>query len=74
MSSLAPPLEAFFTQRLAHQRQASAHTVAAYRDCFRLLLEFLHRQTGKAPARLSIDDLNAEVIGAFLEHLRERAR
>lgn len=69
MSSLAPTLQAFFTQRLAHQRQASAHTMAAYRDCFRLLLEFLHRQTGKAPACLGIEDLNAEVIGAFLEHL-----
>ncbi len=69
MSSLAPTLQAFFTQRLAHQRQASAHTLAAYRDCFRLLLEFLHRQTGKAPARLGIEDLTAEVIGAFLEHL-----
>jgi integrase/recombinase XerD len=68
MTSLAP-LEAFFTQRLAHQRQASTHTLAAYRDCFRLLLEFLHRQTGKAPSRLGIEDLSSAVIGAFLQHL-----
>jgi len=69
MTSLAPTLEAFFGQRLAQQRQASGHTLAAYRDCFRLLLEFLHRQTGKAPSRLGIEDLSAAAIGAFLEYL-----
>jgi site-specific recombinase XerC len=69
MSSLAPTLQAFFTQRLAPQRQASAHSLAAYRDCFRLLLDFLQRQTGKAPSRLGTEDLSAAVIGAFLEHL-----
>ena len=69
MTSLAPTLEAFFGQRLARQRQASGHTVAAYRDCFRLLLEFLHQQTGTAPAHLGIEDLNAAAIGAFLEYL-----
>lgn len=74
MSSLAPTLEAFFTQRLAQQRQASPHTVAAYRDCFRLLFEFLHRQTGKAPAELGIEDLTADAVGTFLEYLEaERA-
>jgi site-specific recombinase XerC len=40
MSSLAPTLEAFFTERLIVQRQASPRTVAAYRDTFRLLLGF----------------------------------
>ena len=37
MTALAPTLEAFFTQRLAVQRDASPHTVAAYRDTLRLL-------------------------------------
>ena len=32
MSSLAPILEAFFTERLLTQRQVSPHTVASYRD------------------------------------------
>ena len=40
MTALAPILEAFFTERLLTQRQASAHTVASYRDTFRLLLRF----------------------------------
>jgi integrase/recombinase XerD len=69
MTSLAPTLEAFFAQRLTQQRRASVHTLAAYRDCFRLLLEFLHQQTGKAPSRLGIEDLSAAAIGAFLQHL-----
>ncbi len=42
MSTIAPTLEAFFTDRLINQRQASTHTVAAYRDTFRLLLTFVH--------------------------------
>ena len=52
MSSLAPILQAFFTDRLLTQRQASPHTVASYRDTFRLLLAFAHQRTGKAPAQL----------------------
>ena len=49
MSALAPVLEAYFTERLTGQRQASAHTVAAYRDTFCLLLRFTEGQTGKSP-------------------------
>ncbi len=69
MTALAPTLEAFFTDRLAKQRQASAHTVAAYRDSFRLLLGYLQQHHGKAPSRLQFEDLDAEVITAFLVHL-----
>ena len=69
MSSLAPTLQAFFTYRLAQQRQASAHTVAAYRDTFRQLFAFVHQRSGKAPSQLAIEDLDPPVIGAFLENL-----
>jgi integrase/recombinase XerD len=69
MSPLAPALQAFFTQRLITQRNASSHTIAAYRDTFRLLLHFAHQQTGKQPFQLDIDDLDAPLIGAFLTHL-----
>jgi integrase/recombinase XerD len=69
MSALAPVLESFFTERLIGQRQASAHTVASYRDTFRLLLGFARRQTGKTPSKLDLDDLDAVLIGAFLDHL-----
>jgi integrase/recombinase XerD len=69
MSLLAPTLEAFFTERLIGQRQASPHTVASYRDTFALLLAFAHQQTGRPPSRLQLEDLDAPLIGAFLEHL-----
>jgi integrase/recombinase XerD len=71
VSSLAPTLEAFFTERLLHQRQASPHTVAAYRDTFRLLLGYARQQTGKAPVQLDLQDLDAPLIAAFLEHLEK---
>jgi len=69
MSALAPTLEGFFTDRLMNQRQASVHTVAAYRDTFRLLLGFVQQRTGKAPCVLDFDDIDAPLIGAFLDHL-----
>jgi site-specific recombinase XerD len=69
VSALAPTLEAFFTERLLRQRQASPHTVASYRDTFRLLLGFLQQRSTKAPSQLDLEDLDAPVIGAFLDHL-----
>jgi site-specific recombinase XerD len=69
MTTLAPTLEAFFTERLIGQRQASPHTIAAYRDSFRLLLGFLQDRTGKPPCKLGVEDLDAPTIGTFLAHL-----
>jgi integrase/recombinase XerD len=71
MSSLAPTLQAYFTQRLITQRSSSPETIAAYRDAFRLLLRFAQEQTGKPPFELDIDDLDAPLIGAFLKHLED---
>ena len=59
MTLIAATLQAFFTDRLARQRQASPRTIAAYRDTLRLLLGFVHQQTGKTAARLDWDDLDA---------------
>jgi site-specific recombinase XerD len=69
MSALAPLLEAFFTERLIGQRQASQHTVAAYRDAFCLLLRFAQQRTGRAPHQLALEDLDAGLVGAFLNYL-----
>ena len=69
MSALAPTLQAFFTDRLISERQASPHTIAAYRDTLRLLLTFAAKRTAKQPSALDIDDLDAPLIGAFLDHL-----
>src|SRR4051794_366361 len=69
MSTIAPLLEAFFTERLAGQRQASPNTIAAYRDAWCLLLRYAHARTGKPPSELTLDDLDARLVGDFLTHL-----
>ena len=71
MTLIAPTLQLFFTDRLAQQRQASPRTIAAYRDALKLLLAFVHHQSGKMPAQLDWDDLDATVISAFLNYLED---
>ncbi len=74
MSALAPTMQAFFTQRMQGQRQASPNTIAAYCDTFRLLLTFAEQQTGKTASQLHVDDLDVRLISAFLDYLEhERA-
>jgi site-specific recombinase XerD len=71
MSALAATLEAYFTERLIGQRHASPNTIAAYRDAWRLLLRFMLSRTGKQPSQLDLADLDAPLIGAFLNHLEQ---
>ena len=68
-ANLARLLQAFFSDRLMQQRQASPHTIASYRDTFCLLLRFVQQRTNKAPSVLSLADLDAPIIGAFLNYL-----
>ncbi len=67
--SFASLLESFFTQRLMQQRQASAYTIASYRDTFRLLLQFIHKRLRKAPSTLALEDIDAPLVVAFLDEL-----
>jgi site-specific recombinase XerD len=69
VTTLAPTLEAFFTERLARQRRASGHTIAAYRDTWRMLLGHAAQRAAKPPSRLGFTDLDALAISAFLDHL-----
>jgi integrase/recombinase XerD len=69
MTLIAPALQGFFTDRLIGQRNASPHTVAAYRDTFRLLLSFASHHAGTPASLLHLDDLGPTVIAAFLDHL-----
>jgi integrase/recombinase XerD len=62
-------LHRFFTDRLLRQLDASAHTVASYRDAFRLLLRFAAGRLGRAPSALRVEDLDAALVAAFLDHL-----
>lgn len=72
MTALATTLQAFFTDRLARQRQVSPNTLAAYRDTLRLLLVFAADKKGKGPSKLDIGDLDAPLIGAFLDNLEHQ--
>ncbi len=69
MSALAPTLQAFFTDRLIREKGASPHTIASYRDTIRLLLTYASQQLHLDPSKLDLDQLDAPLIGAFLDHL-----
>jgi integrase/recombinase XerD len=64
-------LERFFTQRLIAQRRVSPHTIASYRDTFRLLLQFVEQRLNKPPSRLALTDLDPSLIGVFLNDLEK---
>ena len=69
MTMIAPTLQAFFSDRLAKQLNASASTIESYRDTLSLLLRFVQDTTGKPPSALDWEELDEPVIAAFLEHL-----
>ena len=62
-------LAMFFSSRLMQQRQASPHTIASYRDTFRLLVHYAQRKLKKPPSELALEDLDSALIGDFLSHL-----
>ena len=64
-------LETFFNDRLIQQRQASPHTIASYRDSFRMLVQYAQRRLKKAPSDLAMEDLDAPFLGAFLNYLEK---
>ena len=68
-SSFQSLVQLFFTDRLRTQLGASPHTIAAYRDTFRLLLQFASKHLRRAPSQLRTEDIDAPFLGKFLEHL-----
>jgi len=69
MSALAPILQRFFTDKLIRQRRAGPNTIAAYRDTWRLLLQFASRATGTDPSGLDLAQLDTGLVTAFLDYL-----
>src|SRR5437879_13397948 len=69
VSSFRSLLHRFFTDRLLKQLGASQYTVAAYRDAFRLLLQFASEHLGRGPSDLAMENLDVAFLGQFLEHL-----
>lgn len=70
MSALAPTLQKYFTAHLSATLGASSHTIAAYRDTWRLLINHTVHVTGTSADRLGIDQLTSEHIATFLDHLQ----
>lgn len=73
-SRLGSLLQTFFAEHLLHHKGVSYQTIASYRDTFRLLLQFVRDRTGREPSSLRLNDLDASVILAFLDHLEADRR
>ena len=71
VANLAGHLQRFFTDRLLGQLGASPHTVASYRDTFRLLLKFASKTNRRPASDLRVEDLDVKLVGLFLKHLEE---
>lgn len=71
VGNFAALLESFFTRRLMQQQQASAHTIASYRDTFRLFLRFAHTRLKTRPSALRFEQLDAPLITTFLTELED---
>ena len=67
--NVATLIERFFTERLMRQRNVSANTIASYKDTFRLLFMFAQERLRRSPSALTLTDLDATFIGAFLTDL-----
>jgi site-specific recombinase XerD len=72
--SLPALLESFFRNRLARQRNASRSTMASYRDALRMLILFATERIGRKPSTLTVEDLDRNLILAFLDELEKRRK
>jgi len=72
MLSFPSLLQRFFTDRLIGQLSASAHTIASYRDTFRLLLSFAAERFHRNPSDINMDQLDETFVTSFLDHLEKK--
>lgn len=70
--NVATLIERYFTVRLMRQRDVSTNTIASYRDAFRLLFTFAQARLHKPPSTLTLDDLDAPFVSAFLADLEAK--
>jgi site-specific recombinase XerD len=68
---LAPLLHAFFHEWMGKQRNLSRHTVCSYRDTWKLFLRFASERKRRKVAELTLTDLQAGDVLAFLDHLEK---
>jgi len=69
MTPLAPYLSTYLRAHLPREHGASQHTIASYAYCYRLLLTFVAGRRKIRPSQIHIEDLDADLICAFLDHL-----
>ena len=69
---LAPLLESYFRRRLAKQRNATPATMASYRDSLRMLILVAAARLRKKPAALALEELDRDLVLAFLDELEEK--
>jgi integrase/recombinase XerD len=72
MTPIAPDIEAFLREHLARQRDASQHTCDSYAASFQLLFEYAAKTLKVSPSALTLEQLEAPLIGAFLEYLEQQ--
>ena len=70
-NSLASLLHAFFHEWMGKQKNLSRHTVYSYRDTWKLFLRFAAARKRHQIVELSLADLQASEVLAFLEHLEK---
>jgi len=71
MTPIAPLIEAFLRETLAGQRGASRHTQDSYAASFQLLFVFAAERLKVRPSELTLEQLDAGLVSAFLEHLED---
>ena len=69
--SLPTLVQRFFLDHLTEQRAVSAQTVAAYRDTLRLLFNYAATVLRRTPSAITLSDLDAPLLLAFLDHLEK---
>ena len=71
MTPIAPLMEAFLDETLARQRGVSRHTRDSYAVSFQLLFMFAAKRLKVSPSALTLEQLDAGLVSAFLEHLED---
>src|SRR5690349_5169038 len=71
MTPLGPHLTVFLREYLPGQREMSVQTSDTYSYAFQLLVCFAAKRLGITPSEISIEQLDATLVLAFLEHLEK---
>jgi integrase/recombinase XerD len=74
MTPIAPHVEAFLRNTLSHHRGASQHTCDSYAYSFQLLFKFAAARLKVKPSSLALEQLDSEMVSAFLEDLEDTRR